>query len=44
MNQFCPWCDSPCTKVEDYYICPKHGKVLVEREKEESEGSPSYIG
>ena len=43
MNQYCPYCNQPLKKVEDYYVCPIHGQVLREVEKEESEDKPSYI-
>ena len=42
-NQFCPYCNQLLKKVEDYYICPIHGQVLKEVEKEENDKDKSYI-
>ncbi|MEK6882851.1 MAG: hypothetical protein AABY22_24725 [Nanoarchaeota archaeon] len=43
-NQFCPYCNQLCKKVKEFYICPIHGKVLVEREPEENKEEKNYIG
>jgi len=44
MKQFCPYpkCNQPLIKVGDFYICPIHGNVLREVDKEEN-GDKSYI-
>lgn len=45
IQQFCHLCNQPLKKVGDIYICPIHGKVLREVNKEESEEKDkSYIG
>jgi uncharacterized Zn finger protein (UPF0148 family) len=45
IQQFCPYCNQPLKKVGDKWLCPIHGFVLKEEEKEESDNkeTPSYI-
>lgn len=34
-QQYCPYCNQPMKKVGDVWICPIHGRVLKDIEKEE---------
>lgn len=45
MTQFCTYCQQPLEKIGDKYLCPIHGFVLREVEKEEeSSDENSYNG
>lgn len=44
MTQFCPYCFQPLKKIGDKFLCPIHGFVFKEVDKEESDEKSSYIG
>ena len=43
IQQFCPLCQQPLKKVGDIYVCPIHGGVLQEVDKEENKDR-GYLG
>ena len=44
MTQFCPHCFQPLKNIEDKFLCPIQGYVLLEEDKEQSDEKQSYIG
>lgn len=44
MTELCPYCGTPCKKVGEVYLCPNHGRVLIDVDKEEKKEGSSYIG
>lgn len=44
MTKFCNYCFQPLKEVDGGYLCPIHGYVLKEENKEESDKKPSYVG
>lgn len=43
MEKRCPYCGTKCRKEGNVWICPNHGRVMQEVEKEK-EGDRIYIG